>query len=117
MFSSEINWSEGFPNMVLSTEYSEAVNERYTFQPLWVSDNIYNIFKTSPICVNEVKYLRQVLYVCHELYKCSKKVLRICKMLCLFENKLDISTFSCIYMKQVLHIKKKSYILRNYYKY
>ena len=27
------------------------------------------IFKTSPICVNEVKYLRQVLYVCHELYK------------------------------------------------
>ena len=38
---------EGFPNMVLSTEtfnqsvrteYSEAVNARYTFQPLWVSD-------------------------------------------------------------------------------
>ena len=38
MFSREINWSEGFPNMVLSTEYSEAVNARYTFQPLWVSD-------------------------------------------------------------------------------
>ena len=37
MFSREINWSEGFPNMVLSTEYSEAVNARYTFQPLWVS--------------------------------------------------------------------------------
>ena len=36
-FSREINWSEGFPNMVLSTEYSEAVNARYTFQPLWVS--------------------------------------------------------------------------------
>ena len=33
MFSSEINWSEGFPNMVLSTEYSEAVNARYTFNP------------------------------------------------------------------------------------
>ena len=41
------NKSEGFPNMVLSTEtfnqsvcteYSEAVNARYTFQPLWVSD-------------------------------------------------------------------------------
>ena len=40
------NKSEGFPNMVLSTEtfnqsvrteYSEAVNVRYTFQPLWVS--------------------------------------------------------------------------------
>ena len=47
--------SEGFPNMVLSTfpnmvlsteifnqsvrtEYSEAVNARYTFQLLWVSD-------------------------------------------------------------------------------
>ena len=28
--------------MVLSTEYSEAVNARYTFQPLWVSDNIHN---------------------------------------------------------------------------
>ena len=31
------------------------------------------IFKTSPVCVNEVKYLKQVLYVCLELYKCSKK--------------------------------------------
>ena len=40
------NKSEGFPNMVLSTEtfnqsvraeYSEAVIARYTFQPLWVS--------------------------------------------------------------------------------
>ena len=38
MFSREIKWSEGFPDMVLSTEYSEAVNARYTFQPLWVSD-------------------------------------------------------------------------------
>ena len=28
------DWSDGFPNMVLSTEYSEAVNARYTFQPL-----------------------------------------------------------------------------------
>ena len=28
------DWSEGFPNMVLSTEYSEAVNARCTFQPL-----------------------------------------------------------------------------------
>ena len=41
------NKSEGFSNMVLSTEtfnqsvrteYSEAVNVRYTFQLLWVSD-------------------------------------------------------------------------------
>ena len=39
MFLRKINWSEGFPNMVLSTECSEAVNARYTFQPLWVSDN------------------------------------------------------------------------------
>ena len=40
------NKSEGFPNMVPSTEtfnqsvrteYSEAVIARYTFQPLWVS--------------------------------------------------------------------------------
>ena len=40
------NKSNGFPNMVLSTEtfnqsvrtiYSEAVNTYYTFQPLWVS--------------------------------------------------------------------------------
>ena len=28
------DWSEEFPNMVLSTEYLEAVNARYTFQPL-----------------------------------------------------------------------------------
>ena len=40
------NKSEGFPNMGLSIEtfnqsvcaqYSDAVNARYTFQPLWVS--------------------------------------------------------------------------------
>ena len=43
MFSREINWSEGFPNMVLSTEYSKAVNARYTFQPLWVSDITYEL--------------------------------------------------------------------------
>ena len=44
------NKSEGFPNMVLSTEtfnqsvrteYSEAVNARYTFQPLWVSGSLH----------------------------------------------------------------------------
>ena len=28
------DWNEGFPNMVLSTEYSEAVNAHCTFQPL-----------------------------------------------------------------------------------
>ena len=46
------NNSEGFPNMVLRTEtfnqsvrteYSEAVNARYTFKPLWVSDFMYRI--------------------------------------------------------------------------
>ena len=46
------NKSKGFPNMVLSTEtfnqsvrteYSEAVNARYTFEPLWVSDDTYII--------------------------------------------------------------------------
>ena len=36
-----------------------------------------NVLKTSPICVNEVKYLKQVLYVCHELHKCSKNALCI----------------------------------------
>ena len=48
------NKSKGFPNMVLSTEtfnqsvrteYSEAVNARYTFQPLWVSDRTKTMFK------------------------------------------------------------------------
>ena len=48
------NKSEGFPNMVLSTEtfnqsvrteYSEAVNARYMFQPLWVS--AYTLFQAS----------------------------------------------------------------------
>ena len=30
-----------FPNMVLSKiEYSNAVNARYTFNPLWVSDSV-----------------------------------------------------------------------------
>ena len=42
MFSREINWSEGFPNMVLSTEYSEAVKASYRFQPLWVSGKTHN---------------------------------------------------------------------------
>ena len=46
------NKSEGFPNMVLSTEtfnqsvrteYSEAVNARDTFQPLWVSDVMFKV--------------------------------------------------------------------------
>ena len=46
------NKSEGFPNMVLRTEtfnqsvrteYSEAVNARYTFQPLWVSGCILSV--------------------------------------------------------------------------
>ena len=68
------------------------------------------IFKTSPICVNEVKYLKALLYVCFELYKCSKKVLCTCKMLCLFGNRIDISTSCRIYMKQVSHVKKNSYI-------
>ena len=31
--------------MVLSTEYSEAVNARYTFQPLWVSGSRYNLIE------------------------------------------------------------------------
>ena len=47
------NKSEGFPNMVLSsetfnqsvgTESSEAVNARYTFQPLWVSGYVNLLF-------------------------------------------------------------------------
>ena len=37
LFTRGKDWSERFPNMVLSTEYSEAVNARCTFQPLWVS--------------------------------------------------------------------------------
>ena len=40
------DWSEGFLNMVLSTEYSEAVNTRYTFQPLWVSGITRSSFYT-----------------------------------------------------------------------
>ena len=34
VFTFTKDWSEGFPNMALSTEYSEAVNARYTFQLL-----------------------------------------------------------------------------------
>ena len=52
------NKSEGFPNMVLSTEtfnqsvraeYSEAVNARYTFQPLWVSAGAHQEEPLSPL--------------------------------------------------------------------
>ena len=45
MFTFIKDWSEGFPNMVLSTEYSEAVNTRYTFQPLRVSGNSHRVAK------------------------------------------------------------------------
>ena len=80
----------------------------YMYAPRGAGQNVAPsfIFKTSPICVNEVKYLKQVLCVFLELYKCSKKVLCICKMFCLFGNKLDISIFSCICTKQVFHIWK-----------
>ena len=52
------NWSEGFPNMVLSTEYSEAVNARSTFQPLWVSDTT-KLLRTVP--TNSRVFLRGLL--------------------------------------------------------
>ena len=54
------NKSEGFPYMVLSTErfnqsvcteYSEAVNARYTFQPLWVSAMINPKWRKLPLRV------------------------------------------------------------------
>ena len=58
------NKSEGFPNMVLSTEtfnqsvrteYSEAVNASYTFHPLWVSDTIqYNTIQYNTIQYNTI---------------------------------------------------------------
>ena len=53
------DWSEGFPNMVLSTEYSEAVNARYTFQPLWVSAEI-NQLLSADFCL-ERKHIHQYL--------------------------------------------------------
>ena len=37
----KLTGARGFQIMVLSTEYSEAVNARYTFQPLWVSAITY----------------------------------------------------------------------------
>ena len=60
------NKFEGFPNMVLSTEtfnqsvrteYSEAVNSRYTFQPLWVSGN-------TPYLGSDVTFLHVSLPPC-----------------------------------------------------
>ena len=54
------NKTKGFPNMVLSTEtfnqsvrteYSEAVNARYTFQPLWVSGFKYNKLNSARILI------------------------------------------------------------------
>ena len=79
------NKSEGFPNMVLSTEtfnqsvrteYSEAVNARYTFQPLWVSGyirgiNLIDWDVTFFLCVNNAPLLverkethNKLLYTC-----------------------------------------------------
>ena len=58
------NKSKGFPNMVLSTEtfnqsvrteYSEAVNACYTFQPLWVSGNTYYIHTRNKVKVVKIK--------------------------------------------------------------
>ena len=55
------NKSEGFPNMVLSietfnqsvrTEYSEAVNAHYTFQPLWV------LLQLSHAAYNDIKWIK-----------------------------------------------------------
>ena len=60
MFSGEINWSEGFPNMVLSTEYSEAVNARYTFQPLWVSGITQNHRYMD--CLHDLKCCAYLIY-------------------------------------------------------
>ena len=55
----QINWSEGFPNMVLSTEYSEAVNARYTFQPLWVSayTQVTRDFNVKLVATEEISFL------------------------------------------------------------
>ena len=53
------DWSEGFPNMVLSTEYSEAVKARYTFQPLWVSvttsNSLFSVIHHSRSQVSKTK--------------------------------------------------------------
>ena len=58
------NKSEGFPNMVLNTEtfnqsvrteYSEAVNARYTFQPLWVSGGNYKLVNNGGMLIKKIK--------------------------------------------------------------
>ena len=74
------NKSKGFPNMVLSTEtfnqsvrteYSEAVNVRYTFQPLWVSDltqSLLSCLRMSPVDKENCVVLDRVKSVkCHSL--------------------------------------------------
>ena len=62
------NKSEGFPNMVLSTEtfnqsvrteYSEAVNARYTFQPLWVSGAIQYMTKIKMAKIIKMLFLKE----------------------------------------------------------
>ena len=50
------------------------------------------IFKTSPSCVNEGKYLKKVLYVCLKSYKCSKKSHIFARCCVYFGTELDIST-------------------------
>ena len=55
------------------------------------------IFKTSLIfiCVNEVKYLKQVLYVCYELYKCMLSV-NVCVYLFILFLFYFIYFFTCL---------------------
>ena len=69
------DWSEGFPNMVLSTEYSEAVNARYTFQPLWVSGGME--WEDSPtIHVTRMGSIPGLGLICGllNLYSCLREV-------------------------------------------
>ena len=53
-------------NQSVRTEYSEAVNARYTFQPLWVSDTIqYSLF-------NEVDVIKPMSYLTYGLHNSTK---------------------------------------------
>ena len=49
-------------NQSVRTEYSEAVNARYTFQPLWVSAQIIYMYRLMPWLLLRVSHRSVVEY-------------------------------------------------------
>ena len=112
---SGIRWAELVPSrtvLTLSVQNGQACSKSALEKlgPIWPLGSIWLFSFYSAVSIQASEKRVYLKHVCLKLYKYSKEVLYIYKMLCLFGNKLDISTSSYIYMKQVLYIKEKSYV-------